>query len=63
MTKNGKTNKNLKEKNKLSEKTNVSLDDYRAALVKCEALRTEDSQLTSELKDSTKALSILKVKS
>lgn len=43
----------------MSEKPNVSLDDYRAALVKCEALRTENSQLASQLKDSTEALSIL----
>ena len=46
----------------MSEKPNVSLDDYRAALVKCEALRTENAQLSSQLADSTEALSILKVK-
>jgi cell division septum initiation protein DivIVA len=46
----------------LSEKPNVSFDDYRAALVKNEALQTEITQLKDQLKDATDALTIVKAK-
>ena len=51
-----------KEKYNLSEKPNVSFDDYRAALVKNEALQTEITQLKDQLKDATDALTIVKAK-
>jgi cell division septum initiation protein DivIVA len=46
----------------LSEKPNVSFEDYRAALVKNEALQTEITQLKDQLKDATDALTIVKAK-
>ena len=46
----------------MSEKPNVSFEDYRAALVKNEALQTEITQLKDQLKDATDALTIVKAK-
>ena len=46
----------------MSEKPNVSFDDYRAALVKNEALQTEITQLKDQLEDATDALTIVKAK-
>jgi len=46
----------------LSEKPNVSFEDYRAALVKNEALVTEITQLKDQLKDATDTLTIAKAK-
>ena len=46
----------------MSEKPNVSFDNYRAAIVKNEALQTEITQLKDQLKDATDALTIVKAK-